>query len=236
MIEGDINENYYLCEGIWFDKEKNTLVDENNRDLKLDINDIQDKILILEREVQEWLFHPMIKLVEDDSKNKSSYRPFKNAIFILYGIFSYIEKIQRYKDGKPYKSKDTESTTILTSGVQNIFKPNKNDIYGKAKIEAILESTRHSMMHFGNIGDKTLLNYDYENAVPIAYIGTKTDLQKIELNPISMLKEIANDFDGYMKDLKDNSKTELRDNFEKVFNTIYHYEISLLSQTESQES
>ena len=28
MIEGDISENFYLCEGIWLDKENKTLTDE----------------------------------------------------------------------------------------------------------------------------------------------------------------------------------------------------------------
>ncbi|MEA2029728.1 MAG: hypothetical protein U9N49_12240 [Campylobacterota bacterium] len=234
MIEGDVNENYDLCEGIWFDKKQRTLIDkEDGKKQSLDINKIDDKIddkiLILKREIESWLFHPMIKLVEDDINNKSKYHPFKNAIFVLYGIFSYIEKIQRYKDGKPYKSKDTESTKILTFGFKKIFKPDEGTEFGNGKIESILESTRHSMMHSGNVGDKTLLNYDYENAVPVIYIGSNKDLRKIELNPISMLKEIVGDFDEYIKSLNDASKTDLRDNFEKVFNAVYSDEITQLS-------
>ena len=41
-------------------------------------------------------------LLNDDKNNKSKYKPFKNSIFVLYGIFSYLEKIERYKSGKNY--------------------------------------------------------------------------------------------------------------------------------------
>lgn len=230
MIEGNINESYYLCEGLWLDKVHKTLTDEDNEKRKLDINNIEDKILILTREIEKWLLHPMLKLVQDDRENKLSYRPFQNAIFMLYGIFSYIEKIQRYKDGKPYKLGDTESTKILTFGFKNLFKLDEKNTYGTEKIGVILENTRHTMMHFGNIGDNTLLNYDYENNVPVIYIGSNKHLSKIELNPGAMLIKIAEDFETYLQNLKDSSKTELRANFEKVFSAVYHDEISLLSQ------
>lgn len=229
MIEGNINESYYLCEGIWLDKEKKTLIDKNNQQRKLDINNLDEKILILEREIEKWLFHPMKKLLEDDLENKLSYRPFKNAIFILYGIFSYIEKIQRYKDGKPYRPEDTESTTILTFGFKNIFKPNQHDTFGTEKISTILENTRHTMMHSGNIGDKTLLNYDYNNTTPVTYIGSNKYLSKIELNPTSMLSEIEKDFETYMLNLKNPRNTSLQANFKKVFDAVYSHEISILN-------
>lgn len=228
MIEGNINENYYLCEGLWLSTDIKTLVNKSNNQ-KLNINNINDKIFILEQEVKEWIIHPMNKLVEDDRENKFNYRPFKNAIFMLYGIFSYIEKIQRYKDGKPYKSKDTESTKILTFGFKNIFKTTQDNQFGNGKIEIILENTRHSMMHSGIIGDKVLLNYDYENNIPVTYIGSNKQLNKIELNPIFMLSEIINDFNHYLIDLKDINKTTLRKNFEIVFNIVYSDEISILS-------
>ena len=228
MIEGDKNESYYLCEGLWLNTDTKTLINEYNKQT-LDINNIDDKIYILEQEVRQWIFHPMLKLVEDDKINKSKYRPFKNAIFILYGIFSYIEKIQRYKDGKPYKSRDTESTKILTFGFKNIFKTTQDEQFGNTKIESILENTRHSMMHSGIIGDKVLLNYEYENSVPISYIGSNKELNKIELNPIFMLSEIINHFNNYINEIKNTSNINLRENFKTVFNTVYNDEIDVLS-------
>ncbi len=229
MIEGDINEDFYLCEGIWLDKKEKTLIDEDTQN-KLDINNIDDMIIIFKREVTAWLYEPMIQLMKDDKNNKSNYRPFKNAIFMLFGIFSYIEKIQRYKDGKPYLSGDSESTKILTFGFKNIFKSNEYDKFGTEKISIILENTRHTMMHSGNIGDKVLLNYDYNNAKAVTYIGSNKQLSKIELNPYLMLSEIAKDFDSYLENIENTTETVLRDNFKKVFKSVYRDEISLIGK------
>jgi len=229
MIEDNINESFYLCEGIWLDKENKTLTDEDTSH-KLNINNIDDMIIIFEREVKAWLYEPMIRLMKDDQENKSSYRPFKNAIFMLFGIFSYIEKIQRYKDGKPYFSGDTESTKILTFGFKNIFKTNEDKKFGTEKISTILENTRHIMMHSGNIGDKVLLNYDYNNTNAVTYIGSNKNLSKIELNPYLMLSAIAKDFDTYIESIKNDTEIELRNNFEKVFKSVYSDEIKLLGE------
>ncbi|MBL0686445.1 MAG: hypothetical protein JJV95_06590 [Sulfurospirillum sp.] len=230
MSEGDINEDFYLCEGIWLDKGNKTLTDEDTKH-KLDINNIDDMIIIFKREVEAWLFAPMNQLMNDDKDINSSYRPFKNAIFMLFGIFSYIEKIQRYKDGEPYISGDSKSTKILTLGFKNIFGSNKKSEFGDKKISTILENTRHTMMHSGNIGDKVLLNYDYANANAVTYIGSNKNLCKIELNPYSMLLAIAKDFDEYLKNIKDGATRQ--DNFKTVFKSVYSDEIKLLYKREN---
>ena len=227
-IEGNLNESFYLCEGIWLDMLKKTLIDKHSEDKSLNFTCIDDCILIFEREVKEWLIAPMCTLIVDDIKNKSIYLPFKNSIFSLYGIFAYIEKIQRYKDGKPYVSGDTGATKILTYGFKNIFPGETGRNYGNDKIEKILESTRHSLMHTGNVGDNVLLNNDYENTMPVVYIGTNKTLEKIELNPSKMLITIDNDFSIYLERLKIEDNTELRNNFQKVFDAYYENEISLL--------
>ena len=221
QIEGDINESFYLCEGIWLDNNEKTLKDKfNNKELCF--TNINDCILILEREVRRWILEPMAILIDDDIANKSKYFPFKNSIFALYGIFSYIEKIQRYKKGKPYTSGDTQSTSILTDGFKELF---PKDEYSKKKINKILKNTRHSLMHTGNIGDHVLINNDYKNCVE--YKGSNSNLEKIELNVYKMLETIMDDFDLYIKSLKEESNTELRQNFQSVFNLYYDDEISI---------
>ena len=52
QIEGDINESFYLCEGIWLDSCNNILQDrfDNNKDLNF--ANINDCILIFKREVE----------------------------------------------------------------------------------------------------------------------------------------------------------------------------------------
>jgi hypothetical protein len=227
-MEGNTNEIFYLCEGILLNPNDKTMKDEFNHNRELSFSNIDNCILILEREVQNWLLAPMSLLIDNDIANKSKYVPYKNSIFALFGIFSYIEKIQRYKDGKPYTSGDTQSTTILTYGFKQLFPEDENTQYGNNKIKKILENTRHSLMHSGNIGDNVLLNNDYENSSPVVYKGSNNNLQKIEIIPYKMKSKIIDDFEIYIEALREVSNIELRENFQIVFDEFYNNEISML--------
>lgn len=230
LMEGNINEDYYLCEGIWYSKEKNRLIDHKNDNKELDITNIDDQIKIFEREVLEWTFHPIKTLLDEDKKNKECYKPFKNSIFVLYGIFSYLEKIERYKIGKNFKDRD-KSTKILSNSFEKIFK-NNTLTYSKLEIASILKKTRHSLMHLGNVGDKVLINSDYENNSAIQYIGSNKNVDKIEINPYKALIVIAQDFKAYIDILKSNEDQTSRTNFKKVFEHIYKEEIENLSKND----
>jgi hypothetical protein len=225
--KSNINESFYLCEGIWLNIDEKTLVDEKDGYKPLDITKHEDQVLIFEREAREWIFTPMANLVCDDIKNSDQYLPFKNAIFILFGIFSYIEKIQRYKAGRPYLDNDSGSAAILKDGFRVIFP----DTPSSEKINNILERTRHNLMHMGMVGDKVLLNYGAEKDVE--YIGSNNKIECIKINPSLALNAIAKDFDKYIEVLKNNSANdELVNNFAKVFNKVYKDEIGLLSNNE----
>jgi len=232
--EGNPEESFYLCESIWLDRDKKMLIDIEFPSPKLlNIDNIDDCIVIIEREIREWLLNPMILLINNDLENKLNYRPFKNSIFALYGIFSYIEKMQRFREGKPYSSGDTNSTKILTQGFKRLFPDNKQNNYGNQKIEQILKNTRHSLMHFGNIGDKVLINNDYENSVPVVYYGSNKNLDKLEINPLKMIETIINDFNSYLKELREENNSETRENFMKVFEFYYADEISILQSKDN---
>lgn len=224
-----MDENYYLCESLWLDVEKKTLVDKSKTPEKeLDINNFEDRVLILQREVEAWIIHPIEHLVRDDIKwdeqgefiGFDKYRPFKNAIFVLFGIFAYIEKIERYKEGHTFNKKSPRPTEILTNGFKKIFPLNCS----KAQLSSILEKTRHSMMHSANVGDKTLLNYsDNLDKNPVEY-----SQGHLKLNPLGMALKIKKDFKDYIGQLK--SDEELQSNFTINFESIYRDEINLLQK------
>lgn len=93
-----ITEDYYLCEGIEL-KAKEKLIDGNNNDKLLEIRNINDKITIFEREVKQWIIHPMWTLLRDDliiDENNNAtgfkYKPFKNAIFCFTWNFFLFRK------------------------------------------------------------------------------------------------------------------------------------------------
>lgn len=179
-----ITEDYYLCEGIYLKANEKELIDERkcNKKLHIDTNN-NDKITVFEREVKEWIIHPIntliyddikkIKTIKDSSGNKIKivhykYKPFKNAIAILFSAFSYIEKIQRYYKGEPFidGNKNISSTTLLGEGLKRIF--NNLQSINDDDLKDILKKTRHSMMHYGMIGNSVLLNYlhkDFDEAI-----------------------------------------------------------------------
>lgn len=223
-----ITEDYYLCEGIELKAKEKKLINEENPNEPLVITNINDKITIFEREVKQWIIHPMWTLLRDDiiidENNKATgfkYKPFKNAIFILFGIFSYLEKVQRYHERKKKHEKTDESTDILCDGIKRIFTDLEIN-----NIRDIIKETRNQMMHTGMIGDGVLLNYSYEKE--IAY-NSKT--KEIKINPYKILKAIEKDFEDYIQKLKDPKDTEnekLIENFKKVFNSYYNDEINHL--------
>lgn len=213
------SSGYYLCEEIWLNEFKKTLVDQRYPNHNpLIIAELSTQILIVEREMSEWLFHPMNVLMEDDNDPEKSYKPFKNGIFILFGAFTYIEKMQRYREGQAYKKNATDSSKIIKDGFGRIF----TDIQGGSTIDKILEPTRHTLMHEGMVGDDVLLNYAF--GLAICY-----DEQKVKINPIKLLETLKEDFENYIQELKQGEDSLLVENFKKVFNEVYGDEIQLLS-------
>ncbi len=236
-----ITEDYYLCEGIYLKANEKELIDERkcNKKLHIDTNN-NDKITVFEREVKEWIIHPIntliyddikkIKTIKDSSGNKIKivhykYKPFKNAIAILFSAFSYIEKIQRYYNGTPFINGDRNSTALLVEGLKRIFN-NLQNVNDDDDLKDILKKTRHSMMHYGMIGDSVLLNYlheDFDEA--IKYDSTT---KNIKISPYHLYNSILKDFENYIKLLKTPTKTILLSNFNIVFKKVYEDEINHL--------
>ena len=85
-----ITEDYYLCEGIYLkannELKKKELIDEENPNKPLVITNINDKITIFEREIKQWIIHPMWTLLRDDliiDENNNAtgfkYKPFQHS-------------------------------------------------------------------------------------------------------------------------------------------------------------
>lgn len=69
------------------------VIDELNN-LRLDPNNIEDKIKIYEREVKEWFLEPTLKLLNDENV-------FNNSFLILMTCMAYIEGVEQYKEEVP---------------------------------------------------------------------------------------------------------------------------------------
>ena len=228
-----ITEDYYLCEGIYLkannELKKKELIDEENPNKPLVITNINDKITIFEREIKQWIIHPMWTLLRDDliiDENNNAtgfkYKPFKNAIFVLFGIFSYLEKMQRYHERTKKNEKLDTSTDILYKGIKRVFTYLEIN-----NIRDIINETRNQMMHTGMIGDGVLLNYSYDKEIEY---NSKT--KEIKINPYKILKTIEKDFEDYIQKLNNTEKEEnktLIESFNKVPNSYSNDEITHLA-------
>ncbi len=220
----EYDESFYLCEGIWLDIEKKQIINQHNDGKVLNIhNNREDQIRVLEQEVKEWIVHPILTLISNDIKennnqtNFNKYKPFKNAVFILFGIFSYIEKIQRYIDGIPIRAyNDKDSTELLQNGLARIFP----ELTEYKDLKKIIHNIRNSLMHSGMIHDDVYINYnhdEYDKALSVSN-------GKIKISPILLYKKITDDFESYITKLKDSNEKEIRDKFKKVFLNFYEKE------------
>ena len=223
-----ISEEYYLVVNMLFKPQERTIIDEKdglNNTVK--INTIEGKKAIFQREVEEWLLKPMEKLLDEDIvelRNGYNNKPFTNAIFVLFGLFVYIEKMELYRgNGTP---NDRGSTQRLVDGVKRIF--NNLSLYPDKGIKHILERSRHNLMHQAMIGDDILLNYgfghnDFEHAIDIIGEGKN---QEIRINPKKMYDKIYDDFTGYLTLIDDDE--DIKDKFIIFFDTVYKDEIELI--------
>ena len=67
------------------------VIDEKNNNEKLYPTNIEHKIKIYEREVNEWFLVPATKLLEQDNSNYS--------FIVLMVCMSYLEGVEQYKTG-----------------------------------------------------------------------------------------------------------------------------------------
>jgi len=232
-----VSEEYYLAVNILFKGSEKKIIDENNQDdfSDIDITSIDGKKLIFKREVDEWLLKPIYKLLKEDREEfvgNYKHKPFRNSIFVLFGLFAYIEKMELYRGNGTVG--DYKSTKRLIDGVKRIF-TNLSD-HDDEQIKNILKRSRHNLMHQAMIGDEILLNlgingagnFDstigFNNAVDIVENNEK---QEIRINPIKMYDVIKADFISYLS-LIDNDES-IKNYFESFFNDVYKDEITWIN-------
>jgi len=233
-----VSDDYYLVVGMEFIISEKKIFDRRNNNEEIDITSFKGKKKIFEREVKEWLLHPMEKLLEEDIDEFSGeykYRPFRNSIFILFGLFAYIEKMELYRgNGLP---NDRRSTQRLVDGVKRIF-ANLSNRYDN-DIREILKRSRHNLMHQAMIEDDILVNLGlmqnesgdvnlnnnlFGEAIDIV---SENGEQEIRINSIRMYDKITEDFDNYLTEIE--SEGELRTFFTTFFDNVYAAEIEIIN-------
>ena len=156
---------------------------------------IEDKIRIFERQVNGWFLERAQSLLGEE----------KNGFIILMIATAYIEGMEQYRKGKPSKRK---SASFFKNGIKRIFRIDSNY---DSRLSELYKELRCGLFHNGMTGEYIRISSHYK--MPINLSHGKI----IKINQKIFLKEVKMDFEQYLTDLQDTNKTELRENFNKMY-------------------
>jgi hypothetical protein len=173
-------------------------VDSNGERLYPEDN-IEHKIRIFERQVNGWFLDQASSLLEEEDED--------NGFVILMIATSYIEGIEQYRQGK--SSHNSRSKSFFKKGIKRIFQVDSNDY---KRLDIFYSELRCGLFHNGMTGAYIRIHSEI-NDKPIDFSDSKI----IKINQKLFLEKVKGDFEQYLSDLKDTTKTELRNNFKKIY-------------------
>jgi len=188
-------ENIHIAPGITGKRECGELfiIDDSTGKQLFPEDNIEDKIKIFERQVNGWFLDKASALLGEED----------NGFAILMIATSYIEGIEQYRRGE---SSNNQSTTFFKEGIKRIFGINSD-----VRLTNLHKELRCGLFHSGMTGPYIRIDSGYSEAV--VFSGNNI----IKINQRKFLEKVREDFGQYLTDLKDEGKTELRDNFNKMY-------------------
>ena len=118
---------------------------------------------------------------------------------------AYIEGVEQYRQGK---SSYMRSKSFFKKGVKRIF---EIDYSNDKRLDCFYSELRCELFHNGMTGPNIRIHSAYDK--PIDFSDSKI----IKINQTLFLEKVKEDFKHYLTDLKDTTKTELRDNFNNMY-------------------
>lgn len=186
QIVGQINSN---GENEVFDEKTNESLDPNNLD---------DKIIIYERQVKGWFLNRASRLLR--GKN--------NGFVILMIAISYIEGNEEYRTGV---SSNGRSRDFFVRGMKRIF-----SIEGHSnQLKDFYKQVRCGLFHSGMTKNKVIIT-DNVNSQIIDF----SENESIKINYRKFLKTIRYDFNKYLIILKNPQNLNERSSFNQMFSNL----------------
>lgn len=191
------DEPIYLAPDIlaWRDAQWNPIISDERENRELNPNSISDKVYIYERQVNEWFI----------SRANSLIQRKRNDFVVLMIAVAYIEGSEQYRRGQ---SSQGQSKKFFRYGVQRIFGFQEDMSYN---IDTLYTHLRCGLFHNGMSGDAVVLSRKFKTAVSFPNRGT------VDINPRLFLKAVVEDFRSYIVQLQDETCTELRAKFDRMF-------------------
>ena len=163
--------------------------------------DFDAKILVYEDRVRGWFLDFARKL----SKEKHS------GFILLMICVSYLEGNQQFREGK--ESRQRESGEMIKRAMQRMMKIPKE--YEKV-LDLFISEVRCGLFHDGMTRKHILLKDNISHPLMI-----DEDKEIVIISPSKLLELIDIDLELYIKELRNPSNRELRNNFERFWNFRY---------------
>ena len=192
------NEDLYIAPDILgkYRSGRYIAVDERNNNRVLEPNDIDNKIIIYERQVKEWFLNRASKLM------RGKY----NGFIVLMICMSYLEGVEQYIQGQ---SSNRNSNRMFRISLERIYP----EQFTENNLSRLYNQSRVGLFHDGMVRGDIIISAYFDN--PIEF----TD-QDIKINPRRLLIDIKKDFKNYISKLKDVNNIEMRNNFHQMFSVI----------------
>ncbi len=182
-------------------------IDKRNHDKRLNPKDINHKIIIYEREVEEWFLNPATELITQNG--------FNNSFVVLMICMAYIEGVEQYKTGVESNRRSEE---CFKDSIKRLY-PNK---FQDRDLGAFYKKARCGLFHNGMVKGGVVFSNDFDEPIKLENNG-----ETVRVNPTQLLEDIKDDFRKYINELKgtsntanqDNLKT-IRENFDRMFTVL----------------
>jgi hypothetical protein len=161
--------------------------------------DINTKIEIYRARVLGWF----LNIAKDLVANGVSAGDYIAVMVAL----SHIEGLEQFREGK--ETPRSSSGKWFKKGASRIFPEQTEDV-----LERLWKETRCGLFHAGFPNGKIYLSHDRESAI-------EADGEKIFINPKGFVNKVTCNFICYIEELRDVKNTNLRSNFEKLWDIIW---------------
>lgn len=199
----DPENNIYVAADMYYKKEGESyiVIDKRDNNAQLDPTNLDDKIKIYQREVEEWFLKPAKSLV------RTSGDRFNNSLVVLMICMSYIEGVEQYKTGV---SSDKQSKDLFRLSIIRMY---PNESFSDSNINRLYSDSRCGLFHNGMVKAGVRFSDDYEKAIEFQNGGN------IRINPRQLLKDVVADFDKYILELNNITDPDsvARQNFDRMF-------------------
>lgn len=181
--------------GFLDDNHNPNVTDERNGNIQLDPNNIDDKIIIYERQVLDWFLNPAFNLVRYRNRNK--------GFVVLMICLSYLEGVEQYRQGQPSNG---QSQRFFIDSIERIYIGQ----FTRQNLRGLYREARCGLFHNGMVQGRIIINNGFARSLEFQN-------GDIKISPSKLLRDIRIDFQNYIQELRNVGNIDLRNNFYQMF-------------------